>query len=286
MLWSHTQGFRSQLAIGLVSIVLSLYLLLPDPDPQPLTRREWLSAAGVVLATAGFYLWIGVSLQHIRNVFPKMVPLGGGRFPVAMQLVTALIALQVLLLLLGKRRIFAGVLASELLLTAGNFNPLSIGFPRVEASPLYKAVQRVVDDERANGLHSLWVASGGPTEPMIGTLLTAMGARALTGVHFHPQLALWHALDPSGYYQSIYNRYAEIAYLQLPLDDQRIEFKTANDGSFNVRASPIHPLLKRLGVRYALTYGKDGSLTQPPFTRLYSGKDKPFRIWRLPTENE
>jgi hypothetical protein len=39
-------------------------------------------------------------------------------------------------------------------------------------------------------------------------------------------------------------------------------------------------------VRYALTYAKDGSLTQPPFTRLYSGRDKPFRIWQLPSESE
>jgi hypothetical protein len=203
-----------------------------------------------------------------------------------MQLVTALIALQTLLLLLGKRRIFAGLLAMELLVTAGNFNPLSVGFPRVGASPLYKAVQQVVRDDRAQGLRSLWLASGGPPEPLLGTVLTAMGARALTGVQFHPQLSLWRALDPSGAFEPIYNRYAEIAYYQLPLDDARIEFKTANDGSFNLRASPTNPLLKRLGVRYALTYAKDGSLTQPPFTRLYVGRDKPFRIWRLSTENE
>jgi hypothetical protein len=203
-----------------------------------------------------------------------------------MQLVTALIALQVLLLLLGKRRIFAGLLAIELLVTAGNFNPLSVGFPRVEASPLYKAVQQVVQDDRAQGLRSLWLASGGPPEPLLGTVLATMGARALTGVQFHPQLSLWRALDPSGAFEPIYNRYAEIAYYQLPLDDSRIEFKNANDGSFNLRASPTNPLLLRLGVRYALTYAKDGSLTQPPFTRLYAGRDKPFRIWQLSTESE
>jgi hypothetical protein len=35
-----------------------------------------------------------------------------------------------------------------------------------------------------------------------------------------------------------------------------------------------------------LTYAKDGSLTQPAFTRLYAGTDKPFRIWRLPYQND
>ena len=284
MLWSHTQGFRSQLAIGLISIVLSLYLLRPDAEPRRLTLREWLAAAAVVSATAGFYLWIGASLQHIRNVFPKTVMWGGGRIPVAMQLATAVIALQALLLLLGRRRIFAALLTIELLVTAGNFNPLSVGFPSVEASPLYKAVQQVVDEDHAMGLHSLWLASGGPPEPSIGMVLIAMGARALTGVHFHPQLSLWRAIDPSGAFEPVYNRYAEIAYVQLPLDDDHIRFKNPNDGSFNLHASPTHPLLRRLGVRYALTYAKDGSLTQPPFARLYTGVDKPFRIWRLPYE--
>ena len=113
-----------------------------------------------------------------------------------------------------------------------------------------------------------------------------MGGRALTGVHFHPQLSLWSALDPSGASKHIYNRYAEIAYFQLPLDDDHIKFKNPNEGSFNLYASPTNPLLRHLGVRYALTYAKDGSLTQPTFTRLYSGTDKPFRIWRLPYENE
>ncbi|HJX53705.1 MAG TPA: hypothetical protein VJ801_13140 [Polyangia bacterium] len=286
MLWSHTQGFRSQIAIGLISIVLSLTLLRPDPEPKRLTRNEWLAVLGVVLATAGFYLWIGASLQHIRNVFPKTVPFGGGRIPVAMQLVTLLIALQALLLLLGKRRIFASLLAFELIVTAGNFNPLSVGFPRVDASPLYKAVRRVVDDDRAIGLNSLWLASGGPAEPLIGTILSTMGGRALTGVHFHPQLSLWRSLDPSGAFEPIYNRYAEIAYFQLPLADDHIKFKNPNDGSFNLYASPTNPLLRQLGVRYALTYAKDGSLTQPTFTRLYSGTDKPFRIWRLPYQND
>jgi hypothetical protein len=328
MFWSHTQGYRSQIAIGLVSIVLSLYLLRPDPQQQRLSLRQWLAEAraalanvlrkprsrqtsqetnglpagdgrpasalmrsmlhyslavvGAALATGAFYLWIGASLQHIRNVFPKTVFWGGGRIPVAMQMVTILLALQALLLVLGKRRIFAGILAAELLVTAGNFNPLSRGFPAVEESPLYRAVQQVVEDDRASNLDSLWLASGGPPEPLVGTILTTMGARSLTGVHFHPQLSLWRALDPAGTYDSVYNRYGEIAYFQLPLKDTTLKFTNPNHGSFNLHASCIHPLLRQLGVRYAVTYSKDGQLNQQQFTRLYAGTDKPFRIWRLP----
>jgi hypothetical protein len=285
LFWSHTQGYRSQIAIGLASIVLSLYLLRPDPETKPLTRSEWIGLAVVALATGAFYLWIGASLQHIRNLFPKSEALGGGRVPVAVQLVTAILVVQAALLVLGKRRIFAGLLTAELLFTAGNFNPLSAGFSPPADSPTFKAIHDVVEDDRAAGLDSLWLASGGPREPLLGTILSVMGARSLTGVQFHPQLSLWHRLDPTAAYETVYNRYGEIAYFQLPLDDQNIKFTNPSDGAFNLHASPTNLRLRALGVRYVVTYAKDGQLSSPRFTRLYSGVDRPYRIWRLPYDN-
>jgi hypothetical protein len=283
--WSLTQGYRSQIAIGLVSIVLSLYLLRPDPDSKTLSRSEWATVAVVALATGAFYLWIGASLQHIRKLFPKTEIFGGGTIPVAVQLISALVVLQSILLVWGKRRIFTAVLTVELLVTAGNFNPLSVGFSPPTQSPLFKAVHEVVEDDRAAGLDSLWLASGGPPEPLLGTVLSVMGARSLTGVQFHPQLSLWHRLDPIGAYEPVYNRYGEIAYYQLPLDDHHIKFTNPSDGAFNLHSSPINPYLRALGVRYIVTYAKDGQLSVPRFTRLYAGLDRPFRIWRLPYDN-
>jgi hypothetical protein len=283
--WSHTQGYRSQIAIGLSSIVLSLYLLRSEPDAKPLSRNEWISLAAVVLGTGAFYLWIGASLQHIRKLFPKTELLGGGTIPPAVQLVTLLVVIHAALLVWGKRRLFAGVLTAELMLTAGNFNPISVGFSPVEESPLYKAVHSVVEDDRAAGLESYWLASGGPTEPLLGTLISVMGARSLTGVQFHPQLSLWHKLDPARAFETMYNRYGEIAFFQYPLDDPRIKFSNPSDGSFNLHASVINPRLRSLGVRYVITYAKDGQLSSPRFTRLYAGADRPYRVWRLPYEN-
>lgn len=284
-MWSLTQGFRSQIAIGLVSIVLSLYLLRPDPEKKPLSRFEWATVAVVALATGGFYLWIGISLQHIRGFSHKTEMFDDSIFPLVAVLVTILVVVQAALLVWGKRRIFAGLLTVELLVTAGNFNPLSRGFSPPVQSPLFKAIHDVVEDDRAAGLDSLWLASGGPPEPLLGTVLSVMGARSLTGVQFHPQLSLWHRLDPKAIYENVYNRYGEIAYFQLPLDDPRIKFSNPSDGAFNLHASPINPQLRALGVRYIVTYAKDGQLSVPRFTRLYAGADRPFRIWRLPYEN-
>ncbi len=284
--WSHTQGFRTQIAIGLLSIVLSLYLLRPDAEARPLSRSEWIGLGAVALATGGFFLWIGASLQHIREVFGDDEPLGGGRIPPAMYVVSAIIVLLAVLLVLGKRRLFATLLVVALLLTAGNFNPLSRGFSPPEQSALYKAINGVVEDDRASGLNSLWLPSGGPPEPLLGTVLSVMGARSLTGVQYHPQLSLWRRLDPTGAYEPAYNRYGEIAYFQLPLDDRRLKFTCPGKGSFNLHASPINPALRALGVRYIVTYAKDGHLSVPRFTRLYAGVDRPYRVWRLPYEEE
>jgi hypothetical protein len=285
LFWSYTQGFRSQIAIGLVSIVLSLYLLRPDPEARPLSRREWFTLAAVALATGAFYLWIGVSLQHIRKLIPRSEALGDGNIPVAVQLVSVILVVQAALLVWGKRRLSAALLTAELIFTAGNFNPLSVAFSPPDQSPLYKAIHDVVEDDRASGLDSLWLASGGPPEPLLGTVLSVMGARSLTGVQFHPQLSLWHRLDPAAVYETVYNRYGEIAYFQLPLDDERIKFTNPSDGAFNLHSSPINPLLRALGVRYIVTYAKDGQLSVPRFTRLYAGSDRPYRIWRLPYDN-
>ena len=210
---------------------------------------------------------------------------GGGRIPLAVQLVTLLLVLQSALLVWGRRRIFTWLIVAELLVTAGSFNPLSVGFSPPNRSPLHKAINELVADDRAAGLESFWLASGGPPEPLLGTLLSVMGARSLTGVHFHPQLSLWRKLDPFGAYENAYNRYGEIAFFQRPLDDPQIKFSNPHPGSFNLHASVIHPKLRALGVRYVVTYARNGHLSTQRFTRLYRGTDLPFHIWRLPYDD-
>ena len=129
-----------------------------------------------------------------------------------MLLVTGGVVLGALLLAIGARRIFAAVLLVALAATGGPFNPLSRGFARMESSEVYQALHQVDDPDRAKGRRGVWLGTGGPSLPIITTIMSAMGVRALTGVFLHPQLGLYHALDPDRGSGIIYNRYGETHY--------------------------------------------------------------------------
>lgn len=280
--WSWMQAYRSQLAVGFISVVLSIYLLLPEMRPDwPLSRRGWVIPASLALATACFYLWVGRSLQHQWKVFE---PAGAA---VAWQIWvgSATSGVAALFLVLGRVRLFAGFIAVALLLTSGDFNPLSVSFASIETSELRQAVRRTVDKDRAEGKHSLWIATGGLKTPIIGTVLAAMGGRSLSGVFFHPQRDLWTKLDPDRKWETTYNRYSETHYFELPNNDSSVKFTLPSPANFNVRVAPANPVLRRAGVRYALTRGMDQYISEPPFTLLFASSDNTFRIWELPEED-
>jgi len=234
----------------------------------------------VVLGTAGFFLWVGASLQNWEKIFGQ-----AGFLSLPALLAPAGATLGAFLLMRGRARIFAGLLIPCLLFIAGDFNPLSVSFASIEDSDLRRAVKAVVDRDRREGRNSIWLASGSLQEPLLGTLVTAMGGRSLTGVLFHPQLSLWHQLDPEGKFESVYNRYAEIFYLQLPLGYPSAAFLLSHgytQGSFAVAMAPDNPLLLKMGVRHALTFERDVYTEAPLCELVQESADKRFRIWNLP----
>jgi hypothetical protein len=280
-LLSRSPSPRTLLGLGLASIVASLYLLRQDPSPAVAgaedTGRIQAAALGLVaLGTAALYYAAGQALANQQGILAA-----SPRLPVG--LVAAGILLLAALLLFRARRAFAVALAVALVASSGTFNPLSRGFPPLDHSELYQALKSVRDVDQARGRRPFWVGSGGPSLPTITTVMSAMGARTLTGVFQHPQIALWRALDPEGKHDFIYNRYSETHYFPLPLEDKRIVFTLPRTNNFNLRASPTHPKLKALGVRYGLTFlAPPGIYGVSPVVPVYTAKDKRFQIWRLP----
>jgi hypothetical protein len=112
-----------------------------------------------------------------------------------------------------------------------------------------------------------------------------MGGRSLTGVFFHPQHDLWTTFDPLRKWETTYNRYSETNYFQVPNNNQSVKFSLPSPANFNLHVAPGNPILRRAGVRYAMTHGKDQYISEPPFTRLFEASDKSFRIWELPEED-
>jgi hypothetical protein len=275
---SRSPGFRAQIAIGLISIVSSLYLLVPSPGPAPAprSRKEILL---LILSVAGFAavaLASEIGLNRLIKIHPTM-----GRYPWPILLTAGLATLGAVFLVLGRRRWFGILLAMGLVATGADYNPLSVSFPSIYNSQLRKVIRDIVREERQVDRNSYWLAIGGPGEPILGTVAAVMGARSLTAAFFHPQLEHWRKMDPSGTYETIYNRYSETHYIPRGWDDKRLFFTLPSMGNFNLHASPNHPLLVQMGVRYAISCYKDGPLNRLSTQLIGETQERQCRIWRL-----
>jgi hypothetical protein len=328
-LFSRFQGYRAQMATGLSSILLSLYVLRkmpPAAEAAPpaasagesmappgaggrlrariralvltvislsprwrrsisrvlgpvsgLTRYQGLMIGAAVLGGFAFFLTTGSSLQAIAQLYRSKATV-----PWQIWLISVAATGASVLLLLGYRRIFAAVLVPALILTAGDFNPLSRGFPPLEKSEMWQAIRSVKDADKESGrTDSMWLVSGGPHAPLIGTMASMMGARSMTGCFFHPQLGLWRTLDPERAQETMYNRFAETHLFPLVPGDPTVRFTLPGPTNFNIRIAPDNPRLRELGVRYALTYDRHTPYEAADYRRIYISSDGRLRIYDL-----
>jgi hypothetical protein len=273
-LLSHAPGYRAQLALGLVSVILSLRLLAVASKMR-LGRESWYTALWVFALSVGLYVWLGLEWESRVRRFAE------GKFPLTVLAICVAAALASALLALGRARLFAALLLPALVVTSATFNPLSVGFPDWRTSELGLAVQRVVTQDSLKSERArMWLAYGqgyfGPT------VLHLMGARALGGTLYHPQLDLWRPLDESGAQISDYNRFASITIQPLPLESRSVEFHNPSSNLLRVDISPLHPALWTMGVRHVLTFGNPGVFQAPPFKLVYRSENRYFAIWDMP----
>jgi hypothetical protein len=279
-------------AAGLAAPAAEAMSSTPTPAPTPAAAqglrgrvkrallaplsRPFLEIAAVVLASFLFFLGTGAYLQSWARMYRS-----DHAIPWPVWVVSAGAAVGAWLLLAGKRRLFAVALPITLILTAGDFNPLSRGFAPLESSSMYEGIKLIRDFQRNQNAQSMWLVSGGPSVPNIGTMAAAMGVHTLTGVFYHPQLDQWRVFDPDGLQAITYNRYAEIHYAPLAPGDTTVQFVLATPGSFNVRMAPDHPALKKLNVGFALTLDRHWPYDAFGYERVYESRDRRLRIWKL-----
>jgi hypothetical protein len=118
------------------------------------------------------------------------------------------------------------------------------------------------------------------------TVLHLVGARALGGTLYHPQLDLWRPLDESGRQVTKYNRFASTTFQPLPLESRSIEFHNPSTNLLKFEISPLHPTLWDMGVRHVLTFGNPGVFQAPPFKLVYRAESRNFAIWDIPPPEE
>lgn len=273
-LLSMAQGFRTQIALGLISIIVSVRLLAVTSE-LPRDRRAAWTAGVVLVGCAAFFLWQGHQLQTHGKLFAE------ARFPPWVLAVSLGAAVLSSCMALGWTRWFAGLLTLGLLATSATWNPLSIGFPDFRRSELGAAIRDITKRDGA-GAPSLWLTYGGASYPNNGIIGQLMGARTLAGVYEYPQPDFWKPLDPRGKHRTKYNRYVNARLMPAPLGFRGVRFEMVTYLMIRVTVSALHPALRSMGARYVLTFGRQPTITSPPMSLLYTSSRGDFAIWELP----
>jgi hypothetical protein len=241
-LLSYIPSYRADLTIGLASILLSMRVLtitkdLRGPNPARWERLwPWVTSAGMIL----------LLLVHAFLFMKETNGLPSTR----VALLTALLGgFASYCLLSGRIKVFGAFICTVVVATTILFNPLSTDLSHIYKSELAEEITRL---DRKSDRPPLWVCYGG-VHP--GVLVTILGGRSMSGVHWPPQLSMWHILDPDHLYEHRYNRYAEVSLDYLP-DTSRVSFRVPQDGELRVLISPDYAGLKTLGARYLLLVGE------------------------------
>jgi hypothetical protein len=241
-LLSYIPSYRADLTIGLASILLSMRVLTVSKDLRGPNRGRWenlwpwLAGAGMIF----LIVWHAVVLTKETKGLPST----------RVALLTAILGgFASYCLLSGRIKVFSAFICTVVVATTILFNPLSTNLNHIYKSELAGEITRL---NRESGRPPLWVCYGG-VHP--GVLVTMLGGRSLSGVHWPPQLSMWRVLDPDRLYEPLYNRYAEVSLDYLP-DSSRVSFRAPQDGELRVLISPGYAGLKTLGARYLLLVGE------------------------------
>lgn len=266
-LMSYVPSNRADLAIGLASIILCVYVLAMITDLKKdtgsrLPRLMPLLVSGLI---AALFIFHGLVLMKMAGGFPSM----------SMILIAAVLAaFLAYCFVAGKSRLFCGALAVILVTTTAVFNPLATNLDHIYHSELAEQIVRL---NKESPDRPLWITYGG-VQP--GMLIIALGGRSLTGIQWPPQLELWRSLDSTGgAYEKIYNRFAQVQFIYRP-DVSLISFNSSSQDALEVFVAPDHPALKRMGVRYVLAMGESQqAVGQSALDLVYKSSSGTFSIF-------
>jgi hypothetical protein len=236
-LLSHATAPRTVLGTGLADALLLVRFLSDPARGEPGRAGGWKTAAAIA---AGWGAILAAAAWRLTSELPK-VPFA----PLCVAAAVNALAAYAVLTVRRPALLMAGLAAAAVLTTAW-FNPLSRGgSDYLRENELSSAILEI---DASLGGESVWVTYGSPKLP---NLVWAIGVRSLNGTHAVPQLELWRALDPTGRYDSITNRYAHVEFAAAPIDRARIQLRRLD--TVRVTLSPLAPVLRdELGVTHVL----------------------------------
>jgi hypothetical protein len=224
-------GKRAVIGIGIADVIL-LARFAACAQPSRASER------GRVLAIAAGW---GVALALCAGWLARALP--GARATLLAGFVLANVALAAAFLRMPRR-----ALPLLVVLSAAStlwFNPLAVGGAAYLRDNALS--QKILAIDAAAGGDTTWVSFG---RDDLANLFRAIGVRALGGTQPLPQLELWRRIDPDGRQQKIYNRYAHVAFVAVPVSTARFQLHSQDYVIVNIW--PDSPAFRALGVTHVL----------------------------------
>ena len=241
---------RAIVGVGLASwLLIMLYIADSELDhantddlaPRTPFLAGWPRA---VLGMGASALIIGFGARQLQQTYPGL--------NVSMYLVGIFVILVLVgLVLLARARYIAAslFLLPVLALQAVTVNPLYRGLSPLVNDALQANVDHIEKEVPAtpSQVPPGWLVVGPPIEflSMIGT-----GAYVFNATSQYPDVSTWRIIDPSARSESIWNRYAHIAY--EPAANLKLKLSNPSPDTVIVTGSPCSPAFAKIDVRFVL----------------------------------
>jgi len=239
-LMSFSPSFRTLPVVGLANCFL-LTLWLGSKKSTP--NRKYPKADTILLSIITLGLTIFITIRT-NNALDKYFSTGQLLF---VCIFFTLVYLLVLYKDIKYAKLIAGLLIIGISMRNMNVNPITSGLSAALENAIVTATKAIYDKEP----YARWAVFG---NPQFTSFLKINGINVFNGVKHVPPIKDMRVLDSTGRNDSIYNRYAYIAFTNFIdwRDSLYFRLLPTNVDYYTIYMDACSPRLKALGVKYVL----------------------------------
>lgn len=261
LLLNRTTRIRLVDAIGFIQIVLLMYV----------AARERLTSGRIrILLTISAVMAPIMALWVCKADFPDYII--SKKYMLLVSIVLAVIGFGLCVAERKSIQWIALILCVAVSLRTGVMvRPVMKGMDAIYEKPVAKEIMRITQSDP----EAKWMTVD--MEFVCSGFLVACGAPTVNSVNTYPNLDMWHALDPTGRYEDVYNRYAHVT-VSLTEEDTSMELVAADSMQLHLSYDDMDTM----DVSYILTTSELENVPECSFIKLYD--EAGCRIYQVSKE--
>ncbi|MHC1685686.1 MAG: hypothetical protein AB6733_22615 [Clostridiaceae bacterium] len=254
-LFSYVPEFRTVLVLGLTGVYLTA-ILLNALIKDPLSKIESSIITLIVIVNVVYVGWESALNQYIS--LNELV------------VITLVFALLSYSILRGLKKLSLAILMVITLVSGAMVNPIAQGLGPLKDKVVFNKIKEI--NTKAPGA---WVSL---ENHLFGNFLIASGVKTVNGVHYYPDLNLWHKLDTDSQYEDIYNRYSHV---QVSIVSENTSFELVGQDSFMVKVN--YNDFYKLNAKYIFTRSslEEFNSSKKIFEEIYYNDVDKIRIYKF-----